>query len=405
MVGHERIDGAPQSTESEADGSAVSFENDPRQYTEEELMADPAKRYYVNPQDYPILSCQAEMGPNYGDKLKVLPIDETMSRYATNVADTVAVLAGEDNGLNSNKLPAADHVIYLDKSARPVSWLVNIFWKDFSDKKRPEHSYLAIDRKMWFGRTKSGVGVNEYTRDPDGSSHVATFRDFRTENITDEDIARIRALYIPGGIKSENIEEIMKTPTSLVGKNITIIDEVSRSGATLEIAKYLISRAIPEAASVNGYAFWPSYFQHKPNSQARQLRSVPVWYDSKDSYGRGIGDVNEEFFRERYENHPNDKTRAQRFGAIALGEYVNLSEEPNNSSRELMKEFQKMHDEWVAGHILMANPSHYDRLKWRDQLMNQGVRFVPQEGNGEPPANSYAAIKNDIVNRRPVNAN
>ena len=51
-------------------------------------------------------------------------------------------------------------------------------------------------------------------------------------------------------------EVIMNTPTGLEGKNITIIDEVSRSGSTLEIAKLLVSQAIPEAASVNGCTFW-----------------------------------------------------------------------------------------------------------------------------------------------------
>ncbi len=380
----------------------LRFPEDPNQYTEDELKADPSKRYHVNPDDFTIFSRQSELGPKWGDKAKTLPLDETMGRFVTATADAIAVIAGEDCGFRGEKIPAADHVIYLDKSARPVSWLVNTFWDDFTEKDRPKHSYLAIDRKEWFGRTETPIESNEYIRNPDGSARLATFDDFRKENVTRKDLARIRALYIPGGIETEDVEEIMSTPTELEGKNITIIDEVSRSGSTLAIAKYLVSKAIPEAKSVNGYAFWESGFQQHPYSDERQMRSVPVWYDSSTHTGRGVGDINEHFYAERYKKNPNPKTRAQKFGAIALGEIINLAEEPRNPSRKLAKEIGLMHEEWRSGHILMPAPSHYNDEKWQEHTMEQGVRFVPPDKSRPAPNNSYLAIMRDIDNRPPV---
>lgn len=385
-------------TKNEQDPQKYRFPEDPNQYSEEELLSDPAKRFHVNPIDFPIFSSQAEMGANWGDKAETLSTDETMGRFVKSTADCIAVISGEDEGfLQDEKIPAADHVIYLDKSARPVSWLNNVFWDAFTDKPRPEHSYLAIDRMEWFARTDTPVDSSGYIKDTDGrSSHVAHFEDFLKENVSAEDIARIRALYIPNGIENEDIDKIMNTPTSLEGKNITIIDEVGRSGSTLNIAKYLVSLAIPEAASVNGYTFWNAGFQTGPNGE-HQMRSVPVWYDAASRIGRGIGDVNEDFFTRRYEQYPTPKTRAQKFGSIVLGEFLNLSQEPGNRSRQLAKEIKDMREEWDNGHIIMPRPDHYNAVKWMSRLEEQGVQFVPEKPN--MPRNAYLKIMKDITSR------
>lgn len=390
---------------SDFDGPA--FPEDPRQYTEEELMADPVKRYHVNPEDFPFFSRQKELGPNKGDPEVFLPLDETMGRFVTSTADTIAVIAGEDKGLGGEKLPAADHVIYLDKSARPVSWLVNVFWDDFTEKKRPEHSYLAIDRKEWYNHTGTNLEGNEYVLDPNGETvHIATFeRDFKKENVTREDLARIRALYIPGGIENEDVEEIMNTPTGLAGKNITIIDEVSRSESTAKIAQFLVSQAIPEAASVNYYIFWKPGTRPAENGE-RQMLGTPVWYNSESSAGRGIGDISEPSYQKRYKDNPNSKTRAQRFGSFVLGAFMDLLKEEKRvhhfSSRQLAREIKTIHREWDAGHIFMPMPSHYDEELWIENLEKQGVKFVPQEKGKKPLKNSYIGIKQEINNRTPA---
>ena len=383
------------------------YPEDPAQYSESELKADPAKRFHVNPEDFKIFSQQAELGPNWGDGSETLPLDETMSRFVTATADTVAIISGEDEDAfgEGKEIPAADHVVYLDKSARPVCWMVNSFWDAFTDKQRPKHSFLAIDRKEWFARTDTSLQPNEYVSNPDGSVHVANFGDFKAENVSREDVARIRATFIPGGIETEDPDEIMKTPTGLEGKNITIIDEVSRSGSTLAIAQHLIKLAIPEAASVNVHAFWDSGKQINPgNSGEAQMRGVPVWYDPESSIGRGIGDINESFFAKRHEQFNTPKTRAQKFGAIVLGAFVDLSAEPGNRSRKLASEIRTMRKEWDAGHILMSAPKHYSFDKWEEHLTSQSVRIVPpDEYKGRPaPKDSYVHVKEDIAKRQPV---
>ncbi len=387
------------SENNERNSKELRFPEDPNQYSEEELMADPAKRFRVNADDFPIFSEQAEKGDKWGDPAETLPLDETMGRFVKATADCIAVLAGEDYE-SRKKIPAADHVIYLDKSARPVSWLNNVFWDAFTDKPRPKHSYLAIDRMEWFARTDTPVDSSGYIKDANGeSSHVARFEDFRQENVSKKDIARIRALYIPGGIEDEDVDKIMNTPTGLEGKNITIIDEVGRSGSTLKIAEYLVSMAIPEAASVNGYTYWDSGVQIGPNGE-RQMRGVPVWYNATSRVGRGIGDVNEAFFAARYEDNPNPKTRAQKFGSIVLGEFVDLSKEPGNKSRQLATEIKLMRKEWDDGHILMPRPEHYDSEKWADRLESQGIVFMPQQPN--MPKNAYIRVKENISDRPAV---
>ena len=72
------------------------------------------------------------------------PYRETVVSYLMKTEKTIKDLAGE-----SGELPRTDIAIYLDKSARPVSWLVNELWEDFTDRPKPQTEHLAIDRVAW----------------------------------------------------------------------------------------------------------------------------------------------------------------------------------------------------------------------------------------------------------------
>lgn len=255
--------------------------------------------------------------------------------------------------------------------------MVNLFWDDFSEGERPEHSYLNVDRLPWFRSVGLELDAGGYVQAPDGSKRRPELRDFlqNVDKIPEETFARIRALYIPGGVETEDLSEIMRMPTSLDGKNVTIIDEVADTGATLGIAKYLLKRAIPEIKSVNGEYFWDAGF--KTDGSQRQQLSVPVWYSHDTSEGRGIGDVNEPFFKERYLKNPTPKTRAQAIGALALSEFVDLSKEESGSSRELAREMRKMHDDYEAGKILVRYPKNWEIDRVADMIEAQGLRLAP----------------------------
>lgn len=360
----------------------------------------PADRFRVNPADYPIFSHQYELDSRWGNNTPHYQnIDKTLSRYVTQTANLISTLDGTSTEYTENpQLPIPDHVIYLDKSARPVSWLVNTFWPTFSDAKRPTSSYLNIDRQPWFRRSGVILDLNGYSIKPDGSYHRNTFSDFRPENIPPEDFARIRALYLPEGIKSEDPETIMHTPSSLDGKNILIVDEVKRSGATLDIAKWLIKQAFPGAANVRGAYFWDSGSKSSPDGTEQQMLSVPVWYDSSTSTGRGAGDIDLDFYATRHEKFQTDRTRAQKYGALVLSAIANLDTEVGQKSRQLMQEIHRMHDDYRNGHILLRFPKNYDGDRMADLIESQGLRLAPDTDHSP---DTYANIAATIDARPP----
>lgn len=346
--------------------------------TSEELL--PAEKYRVSPDDYPIFRKQVQEHPHLGNNTKVSwNIDKTMSRYVTATASLIAAEDGTAPYYEEGDRPKPDHVIYLDKSARPVSWIVNEFWKDFSDEQRPEHSYLNIDRLPWLRRAGLELDMAGYLEDKDGQSRKPNFNDFvkNVDKIPQETFAKVRALYVEGGIETDDPMEVMKLPTKLDGKNLLIVDEVKDTGVTLDIAKYILKRAIPELASVNGEYFWSPGFKASKDGHERQHLSVPVWYSHKTSLGRGVGDVNEAFYKERYEKIPNPKTRAQAMGALALSEVTDLARESGGLSRELAREIQQMHKDYREGKILMSYPENWSYERMKENVEKQGLRLEP----------------------------
>lgn len=371
---------------------------------EAESIQEPETRFHVNPENYAIFSRQAGVRPDKfsgKDKEQTLSIDETLGAMVGCTAETIATLTGENGNI-----PPADHVIYLDKSARPVSWLVEEFWDDFTDAKKPETTYLAIDRRTWL-KDYCHVDLlpNEYVENPDGSTRPANAKDFdeHFEEIPREVFARIRALFIEEGIEDEDVEKIFNTPTVLDGKNLTIIDEVSRSGATLHIAMRLLKAAVPELKSVNGHVFWHSSGRITDSGEM-QMGNTPVWYpkDSDDWRGRGVKDINSQYFEEQYRNEPTNKNRARRFGSIVLGEPLTIEDpnaEPGQPSLRLKEEIEQMHLDYRNGHILpnLPSPSRARNVfaHMKQQLENYGVEFIPKD---EAQDNPRAYI--NLINKR-----
>jgi len=166
-------------------------------------------------------------------------------------------------------------VIFLDKSARPLAWLVRDLWDTLAPEpgsdevpQQPDFKFLNIDRNQWKGQL-----------DPNSTQN------YDASLLTEEQIEGLRSLYNPdhdGSFDAKN---------ELDDEVIMIVDEVRASGATLDIAQSIIQRAFP-GSKVFG-AHWMSGMAARKDG-ATGNADLPIWYrdDStniKLTSGRGIG--------------------------------------------------------------------------------------------------------------------
>lgn len=181
----------------------------------------------------------------------------------------------------------SDTLIFLDKSARPVYWLMKELWPLLASKHNlddekietppiPEVKFLNIDRGAWIKKTggleeNSGTGVKV-----DHSTVGHDIEDLRATFFTD-----INEVSKRGGEFSK--------PTMFDGKKVMVIDEVKVSGNTLEIARQFMSKAFPEADIKVEHWMHPLIGS---KGGSRFNSEVPIWYSDTTALGRGIGDLN-----------------------------------------------------------------------------------------------------------------
>ena len=287
---------------------------------------------------------------------------------------------------------------------------MNNFWDDFAIKdpetgepvEKPSESFLNIDRVVWFRRVGIPVDDNMYMDAPDGTKRKATISDFvnaiEKGSLKKEDIAAIRALYIEGGITTDDVDEIMKMPTRLDGKNIKIIDEVSDTGATAEIARTLIAAAFPEAKSVSKHIFSSFGAVVLPNGE-KQMAGSPVWYPTDHSYeyGRGVLDLNELYWVKNYEDNPTPENYAKMKGSIVLSEPMDLESEPGQPSKELFREIDQLAKDYHDGKVIFRAGS---TREWQDKDGDRAFLAILRQGIHLQDRN-YAKIL-DQIDARPA---
>lgn len=228
--------------------------------------------------------------------------------------------------------------IFLDKSARPVAWLVGELWSDLApydpntglQMKKPDIKFLNIDREQWgpyIGRSEDKAGGINADRIP-------------RENI--KDLRRVMAR-IPA--KSPLDEE-----TLLTNKNVMVIDEVRSSGDTLRMAEGILHRAFPDAAEVDGIYWMLKPAERDERSGALVSGEVPVWYSDRTNEGRLI--ANRDASKSRAAG-----TRVQTAGALWLSTL--FRGEPDEKGRQLKREIKQLADD-LRQHRLpyMPSPEH-----------------------------------------------
>lgn len=357
------------------------------------------EKYRHEPEEYPVLMQQTHKIIKNGSMVNErININENLIHY---VQDTALLISEIDGSLSGGRKQAVDHVVYLDKSARPVSWLVNMFWPEFAVRddqgkivKRPPHTYVNIDRSPWF--RKVGINVSDDGRQKD-NGELAAYSDFINNigNLTKRHLAEVRALFIEGGIEDENVDALMDSPTILDGKRVLIVDEVSRTGSTLNIAAHIFRLAFPKAAEIKSSYFWHPAEPPLKVGNENVLTSLPVWYDPNTLTGRGIGGLNEKYYRQRYEHyselaakgHSIDirKLRAQAFSAPVFsapllkedGSILNLKEE--KKTRDLCRDLKKLADDYRKGKIFFTPPHAWIEMgRYEPMLEKQGVKLIPE---------------------------
>ena len=156
-----------------------------------------------------------------------------------------------------------DAAIYLDKSARPVSWLVRELWPIFATGgTKPKTYYANVDSADYLDLPKSGVRP--------------------TEQEVYDYIRQLSPKHELINIVRETYRDPMDHSKSLFdGKKVLIVDELDVTGTSLLLATKIFELAFP-AAKFYGYA-WDRF------AGKGDLINQPVWYH-KGVEGRGVGD-------------------------------------------------------------------------------------------------------------------
>lgn len=243
-----------------------------------------------------------------------------------------------DKNSGEHRVEKPDVVVWLDKSARPVSWLTKDLWPtlaadaDGNVPKMPDFRFVNIDREQW---------VN--TIDPDGTGFM------NVDLVSPSVVRSLRSVFISPKLKEHGLSpELDNTPTELDGKTILIVDEVKSTGKTLDAAAKFFARAFPEAKIASTH--WMSAETQLKDSRgftvAKGNADLPVWYKEHDIKGRGVGNRDERLSRQSH-------SRTQKLGAWFLS--TRLSDN-DPESRQLRKELKQLAAD-VADKKVLVLPS------------------------------------------------
>lgn len=167
-------------------------------------------------------------------------------------------------------------VVFLDKSARPISHLVRAGWplfaKDVASGEvppMPAFKFLNIDRRQWVDQIDpTGSGMMSPDR-----IHPSFMWSLRSIFLTSEGKKRVQEEGL-----TEAVEEMSAT---LDDQTVLVVDETSFSGETLKIATGLMERAFP-TAHIKGTYWMDEKIKGHPRN--------PRWYDDTTRMGRGVND-------------------------------------------------------------------------------------------------------------------
>ena len=218
----------------------------------------------------------------------------------------------------------ADTLVFLDKSARPLAWLLRQFWPDIAPQHEvggsistaplPAIKFVRIDRIPW--RLSPRQSFDEGGMRP----------------ITNSEVRGLRAIFEIG---SSNV---------LDDRRILVIDEQSETGDTLRVATSLFERAFPHST-----VFATAWITSVVLGGQREVRKIPAWYPldrnwtpDEDQTGRGVFDP--------VPYDPRAPAHAPRFLPESYP-FVCIPALGDERSAKLRREIKQLHDDFNAGLI------------------------------------------------------
>ncbi len=241
-----------------------------------------------------------------------------------------------------------DYVVCLDKSGRPVAWLLRALWPVLAREPGtpfqqnvvpplPQFRFVNIDREQWWDQTgATETGTVDVTKVPV------------------EAIDSLRSVFVkaPGSPGTSPFE----SSAWLDGRRILVVDEVSNTGDTLRIASGLLARAFP-TADIRG-DHWMSPGTSIDRSGLRRTANVPIWYRDDTWHGRLIGN------RLDPDNPP--ATARNRTGGLFLSTRPRV---PDALGRQLRDEVASLAQDVREGRLLARPAGSRDLDDWLGRIL------------------------------------
>lgn len=301
-------------------------------------------------QEHPTLFDMPEQAAEKEMRYELLANPDLRYKYVRYTEALIARAVNED----------VDTMIFLDKSARPVSWLMKSLWptlgfRDFDENnqpipvKMPDIKYVNFDREQWAAVM--------------GRSEVREGKGITLDGVHPDTIDSLTGLFAE---KNLDVHEYIaaEDKTMFDEKNILIVDEVAASGDTLTMAKAIFNKAFKNANSITG-THWMSP-ERKMDKRSGGMRNadLPIWYDSTNVFGRLVGN------RDTYRSSTSGSMR-QRRGAQFLS--VRFGS-PDKKGLQLRREMQQLGREVAEGGMpVLPNASHRPDDERFEELFMQHV--------------------------------
>lgn len=256
----------------------------------------------------------------YWHGYEILETEELRERYV-NLTDNLISKVQEEG---------TDHIVFLDKSARPVAWMFKELWPVFTKDEEgevpemPTINFLQIDREDWRG----------FVKDPDSEM-------IDVDKLPDEYFEDLRSIFTNRVIASG---ETGNEPSKFDRSKIIIVDEVRVSGDTLDIATEMLIRSFPTAEFEK--TWWMKPAEKIVPGQPPRNSDIPVWYNKDKNTGRGVNNRNT---TKSGLSHSQRQQRGGQFLSTRL-------EKPDPDSRELREEIEHLTND-IINHRLIVRPS------------------------------------------------